>query len=118
MTEEKKVSLEKELREAIKETYKVMANIRRDFEALKKEMCKHMKDADQTFALIKKQILAHSDQINNVTKTNQNVEETLGNVYLAIRQNEYLQAWYPEQHGFKAMNVIGSHPAKLKIPVS
>jgi hypothetical protein len=49
-----------------------------------------------------------------MTKVNKNVDETLGNVFLAIRQNEYLQAWYPAQHGFPELKVTGTHPAKLK----
>jgi hypothetical protein len=36
------------------------------------------------------------------------------NVLLAIRQNEYLQAWYPAQQGYPEMKVVGSHPYKTK----
>jgi predicted nucleic acid-binding Zn-ribbon protein len=50
--------------------------------------------------------------LNKVSKTSDSVDDSLGNVYLAIRQNEYLQAWYPEQHNFPAMKVVGKHPAK------
>lgn len=35
------------------------------------------------------------------------VDETLSNVLLAIRQNEYLQAWYPAQQGETEKKVIG-----------
>lgn len=38
---------------------------------------------------------------------NENVDATLCNVLLAIRQNEYLQAWYPEQTKFKLPQKAG-----------
>jgi hypothetical protein len=113
MNEEKKTKQERTLDAAIKENYKVMANIRRDFDAMKKDLLKFLKECDQTFKLIRKQINEHSAGLERITKINETVEETLGNVYLAIRQNEYLQAYYPEQHGIKAMKVVGVHPAKL-----
>lgn len=47
-------------------------------------------------------------------KTHQMIEETLNNVLVAIKQNEYLQAWYPEQHGYTAGKVTGMHPAKME----
>lgn len=52
--------------------------------------------------------------IKKVKTTNENVDESLCNVLLAIRQNEYLQAWYPEQHGYPEMKVTGIHPAKIQ----
>lgn len=60
-------------------------------------------------------LLKYEKALKAVTKSNENVEETLGNVLLAIRQNEYLQAWHPEQHGYPAMKVTGKHPAKVKV---
>jgi hypothetical protein len=52
--------------------------------------------------------------LDQIAHSNQNLEETLLNVLLAIRQNEYLQAWYPAQNGYKEMKVTGPHPAKTK----
>jgi F0F1-type ATP synthase delta subunit len=60
-------------------------------------------------------LLKYEKSLKAVSKTNENVEETLGNVLLAIRQNEYLQAWHPEQYGYPAMKVTGKHPAKVKV---
>lgn len=37
-------------------------------------------------------------------------EETLMNVLMAIRQNEYLQAWYPAQNGLPSKMIVGKHP--------
>ena len=48
--------------------------------------------------------------LDKMQETNQTAEETLCNVLLAIRQNEYLQAWYPEQAGYPEMKIVGRHP--------
>lgn len=47
----------------------------------------------------------------SMTKVNEAVEDTLLNVLLAIRQNEFLHAWYPAQGGHQEQKVVGSHPA-------
>ena|ERR1700722_738102 len=59
-------------------------------------------------------ILKHEKYLNELKKSNQNVDETLCNVLLAIRQKEFLQAWYPAQQGYPDMKVTGKHPAKVK----
>lgn len=59
-------------------------------------------------------LIKYEKTLKEIKSTNENVEETLANVLLAIRQNEYLQAWHPEQHEFPAMKVTGKHPAKGK----
>ena len=50
--------------------------------------------------------------IKESNKLNDNVDCTLRNVLLAIRQNEYLQSWHPEQAGFPEMKVVGKHPVQ------
>ena len=55
-----------------------------------------------------------TSSLDRITEIHQIIEETLMNVLLAIRQNEYLQAWYPEQHGHPAMKVAGIHPSKIE----
>jgi response regulator RpfG family c-di-GMP phosphodiesterase len=50
-------------------------------------------------------------ELIEMKKIFESVEETLLNVLLAIRQNEYLQANYPAQHGFPELKVTGTHPA-------
>lgn len=52
--------------------------------------------------------------LTETKKTHESLEDTVLNILLAIRQNEYLQAWYPAQNGYDQMKVIGSHPQKLK----
>lgn len=51
--------------------------------------------------------------LTEITRLNANIDETLGNVLLAIRQNEYLQAHYPAQNGFPELKVVGRHPSKI-----
>jgi len=55
--------------------------------------------------------------IRKMTELNIDIEETLSNVLLAVRQNEYLQAWYPEQQGHPEMKVIGRHPCQAKTTI-
>jgi len=68
----------------------------------------------KTFQFFEKKIEKMIQNLNRITEVNEIAEETLSNVLLAIRQNEYLQAWYPEQHGYPAMKVKGQHPMKHK----
>jgi len=52
-------------------------------------------------------------EVHHATELNESANETLGCVLLAIRQNEYLQTYYPEQNGFKSGKYISTHPSKL-----
>lgn len=56
-------------------------------------------------------IEAISPLLEKVILTNESVNDALLNVLVAIRQNEYLQAYYPEQKGIPAMKIVGNHPA-------
>lgn len=56
----------------------------------------------------------HEKTIKEIKEVHLTIEETLRNVLVAIRQNEYLQAYYPEQAGYPAMNVVGQHPIQAK----
>lgn len=62
---------------------------------------------------MKRELDEHKEALKIIGKISDSAEETLCNVLLAIRQNEYLQAYYPEQLGYKAMKVTGTHPAKI-----
>lgn len=59
-------------------------------------------------------LLKYEKTLKAIKETNENVDETLCNVLLAIRQNEYLQSWHPAQHGYPEIKVTGKHPAKVK----
>lgn len=78
----------------------------------------HMQQiSDRKSQHLEKNILKLEKSLNRYEKTlkeiqarHEIVEDTLCNVLLAIRQNEYLQAWYPEQKGYPAQKVVGQHP--------
>ena len=55
----------------------------------------------------------HQKSLDAMKKACDTTDETLCNVLLAIRQNEYLQAWYPATKGYQEMKVTGVHPANL-----
>jgi hypothetical protein len=40
------------------------------------------------------------EHVKKMSETNQNVDQTLINVLMAIRQNEYLQSWRPQPSGY------------------
>jgi hypothetical protein len=51
----------------------------------------------------------HEGMLNQILTVNQCVDECLCNVLLAIRQNEFFQAWYPAQNGKKEQKVVGKY---------
>lgn len=63
---------------------------------------------------IQNAIMAQNKKLNMLQEQMEITEGTNTNILLAIRQNEYLQAWYPAQSGFKEMNVVGEHPLVTK----
>lgn len=88
--------------------------LKKDISNLNKDMRVKLNKIDSFVVEIRKAFKENNKIMLEMTKVNKNVDETLGNVFLAIRQNEYLQAWYPAQHGFPELKVTGTHPAKLK----
>lgn len=83
------------------------------FDNMKRQFSSLVRQNREILDLIKKTSHEQTQFLNSLAKTNESVSDTLLNVLLAIRQNEYLQAWYPAQHGFPEMKVSGTHPAKL-----
>ena len=65
-------------------------------------------------AQVKASLKDHTDLLAEICRKQSLMDETAGNILLAIRQNEYLQAYYPAQHGFTEGNVVGVHPCKLQ----
>lgn len=88
---------------------------RKDMDTLTSSAFQKMNKA-MTEALfdITKQMKSYSDKVDGIKKVIEDAEDTLCNVLLAIRQNEYLQAWYPEQHGQPEQKVVGTHPNHAK----
>ena len=55
-----------------------------------------LKSSTEYFVEMKKDTKDMLETLEAVKKTNEEVDSTLCKVLLAIRQNEYLQAWHPE----------------------
>lgn len=86
-----------------------------------REMSQYLKDwikiADNKLKNIDSKLAVYEKKMVELTKLNDSIDETLGNVLLAIRQNEYLHAWYPEQQGHAEMKVVGRHPCQAKTEI-
>ena len=91
---------------------KILSEMRRFQEKMKSEMRSAVKKNNETARDILQTIVGHEKQLKEFNKQSQTIDETLCNVLLAIRQNEYLQAWHSPQHGFPEMKITGKHPAK------
>ncbi len=86
--------------------------IAREVRDLLTRICSIFKKYDSHFIECKKSLKSQEAYLRENNKLNQMVDESLSNLLLAINQNEYLKAWYPEQLGYPAMKVVGRHPAK------
>lgn len=96
---------EKSSEELIKECHDFMRKTKTYFEKNRRflnkfgEMLKAVADSLECFGTV----------MQSVKNTNDNVDETLCNVLLAIRQNEYLQAWHPKQDEHSGGVAIGKY---------
>lgn len=79
-----------------RENRKIFATIRQDLN----------KQQDKNTSVLKE----CADTLDRICKLNEQIEATICNVMLAIKQNSYLQAWYPEQQGIDAGRFAGAHP--------
>lgn len=93
---------------------KVLANVNRDFGAMKSVIQKSMEELNRLAVSGFEKLQEHDKILMQIKECNENAEQTLLNVLLAIRQNEYLQAWYPAQKGIPEMKITGKHP--LQVP--
>ena len=76
---------------------------------------KQMSDKEEKIlSRIKVVLFNHGITLEECLKVMNNVDETLGNVLLAIRQNEFLQAYYPAQNGQRAQMVTGKYAVANK----
>jgi hypothetical protein len=64
---------------------------------LHKRMNAFLKEGMEFLIEIKKDIKEMKELLGSVKNTNEEVDSTLCKVLLAIRQNEYLQAWHPDK---------------------
>lgn len=94
------------------EFQKFLNESKREIQQMSESQDKFLKEAREVFKDFMHKLVSHDKRLKKLTEINSYVEDTLGNVLLAIRQNEYLQAWYPEQKGHPEMNVVGRHPTQ------
>lgn len=71
-------------------------------------------DFEENFTRLIKMFKSHEDILHGVLIKMENIDEMMGCILVAVRQNEYLQTYYPSQHGFPAGKYIGIHPSKLE----
>lgn len=64
---------------------------------------------EKILSKIKTVLVEHGKSLQECLQVMNNADETLCNVLFAIRQNEYLQAYYPAQNGQPAQNVVGKY---------
>lgn len=108
------MTLEQEFEEFKSTVKKTLEEINRTVQSLKQDILKNIKGCGEMVSYCASSLKNNEKFLQDVKHTNENVEETLCNVLVAIRQNEYLQAWHPPQNGFPEMKVIGKHPCKVK----
>jgi hypothetical protein len=114
MTSSPEELLEELAEKIYRDNKKLLREIKNFFEASFRQLKASIKKNAEVAQYVHGSILKHEKYLNELKKSNQNVDETLCNVLLAIRQNEFLQAWYPAQHGYPDLKVTGKHPAKVK----
>ena len=72
-----------------------IASMIRQSKRTAREAAVFMRRVKKEMVAIRKEVSDHRSFLMNILEVNRHVDETLCKVLLAIRQNEYLQAWYP-----------------------
>lgn len=114
MQKKKKDPVPDPVKEFIEQIEKKNAEMNRNLSAFMQKVKESIKKIDDTIFSWDKRIIDHNKFLENLFDSNSNLEELVLNVLLAIRQNEYLQAWYPKQSGYPEMKICGTHPLKTK----
>jgi paraquat-inducible protein B len=104
----------------IAEVAKVGSKLEREFQQkldklecqIRGELNEFVKNSLKVLQKINKNLDEFATSVKENANFLREMDETQRNIFLAIRQNEYLQAWYPEQHEFPEMKVVGPHPGK------
>jgi len=73
-----------------------VAHLTRQINRIANEMAVFTKQACSMGRELVKKVDDYEKNLKKITKVNECVDETLCKVLLAIKQNEYLQAWYPD----------------------
>ena len=117
-TEEKILGLIQKAHDVLEKTKELHRKTVSIYERIERENSDVKNELFSFITTINKKIKDQNEYILKGISVAENTEETLLNVLLAIRQNEYLQAWYPEQQGYPEMKVVGQHPLqKRKVAV-
>lgn len=104
---EKALSEKKELADLLKKNKTLLENLESVMRQLRKEQIDFLN-------FLKREFKENSKMLSTTAHSVQHAEDALLNVLLAIRQNEYLQAYYPAQKGHPEMRVTGTHPVNLE----
>lgn len=95
-----------EFKEILSESQKALKYIYRSKELLD-DIEKTNRQTKDIMQKMDKHLLNEGQYLKKSNELLGYVDETLTNVLLAIRQNEYMQAYYPAQHGEPAKKVVG-----------
>ena len=93
----------KDMRANLLKDHERMINQQRRFQ---EQVEKRLQDLSDTASFQQQRYQSELKKISDLCQT---MDETLCNVLLAVRQNEYLQAWYPAQNGQEEQRVIGKY---------
>ena len=111
-----KETVEKCVKDFTKKSNKTLSEMRRNYDRISKACEKIAQENYTATKFMLEEFKCYGELFKHMTSTIENIDETLGNVLLAIRQNEYLQAYYPAQHEYPDLKVVGKHPVKIHKP--
>jgi DNA repair exonuclease SbcCD ATPase subunit len=74
-----------------------LENLCAQAEVLFDRLSNFIKSVDKNLAEVRKDVKENRELMREVKKNSEHVANGAYNILLAIRQNEYLQAWYPEK---------------------
>ena len=103
----------KDCLEICKKSHQLLVKCNAMYEKMEKEMRDLKRDSVTLLKTVTQKFTYQNQLLEATRKMTTSADDTLCNVLLAIRQNEYLQAYYPEQHGYPEMKLSGTHPAKI-----
>lgn len=96
------------------ERAQIVKEVESSAQNIRMQVNKLCNDTEETFAKILATFRAHEDILGGILAKMTTIDEMMSCVLVAVRQNEYLQTYYPAQHGFPEGKYVGIHPAKLE----
>lgn len=92
----------------------ILIGVTKSSEEMEERLKKLIDNVDTAFAQILKTFRAHEDILHGILIKMENIDEMMSCILIAVRQNEYLQTYYPAQNGMPAGKYVGIHPSKLE----